>query len=134
MDQDADLVVATASLEVGVDDDRVGLVLQHKAPRDAASFLQRRGRAGRRRLTRPWTVVTLSDFGRDRLTYQAYDQLFAPELPARRLPVGNRFVLKIQATQAMLDWIGRRTQTDSRRVIRAPDQRSVTHTPARRRC
>ncbi|MFC8296586.1 protein DpdJ [Micromonospora orduensis] len=120
VDQEADLVVATASLEVGVDDDRVGLVMQHKAPRDAASFLQRRGRAGRRRLTRPWTVVTLSDFGRDRLTYQAYDQLFAPELPARRLPVGNRFVLKIQATQAMLDWVGRRTQCDSRRVAQAP--------------
>ncbi|MEG3632170.1 protein DpdJ [Micromonospora palythoicola] len=124
VDQDADLVVATASLEVGVDDDRVGLVMQHKAPRDAASFLQRRGRAGRRRLTRPWTVVTLSDFGRDRLTYQAYDQLFAPELPARRLPVGNRFVLKIQATQAMLDWVGRRTQCDSRRVVRAPDPKA----------
>ncbi|WBB72596.1 protein DpdJ [Micromonospora sp. WMMD1128] len=124
VDQDADLVVATASLEVGVDDDRVGLVIQHKAPRDAASFLQRRGRAGRRRLTRPWTVVTLSDFGRDRLTYQAYDQLFAPELPPRRLPVGNRFVLKIQATQAMLDWVGRRTQCDSRRLLRAPDRKS----------
>lgn len=121
VDEDADLVVATASLEVGVDDERVGLVIQHKAPRDAASFVQRRGRAGRRRLTRPWTVVTLSDFGRDRLTYQAYDQLFAPELPPRRLPVGNRFVLKIQATQAMLDWIARRTRCDSRRVVRAPD-------------
>ncbi|GIF63919.1 hypothetical protein Ais01nite_19540 [Asanoa ishikariensis] len=120
VDQDADLVVATASLEVGVDDERVGLVLQHKAPRDAASFLQRRGRAGRRRLTRPWTVVTLSDFGRDRLTYQAYDQLFAPELPARRLPVNNRFVLKIQATQALLDWLGRRASCDSRKVVRAP--------------
>jgi len=121
VDQDADLVVATASLEVGVDDERVGLVIQHKAPRDAASFLQRKGRAGRRRLSRPWTVVTLSDFGRDRLTYQAYDQLFAPELPARRLPVGNRFVLRIQATQAMLDWISRRTSFDARKVLRAPD-------------
>ncbi|GAA4243217.1 protein DpdJ [Dactylosporangium darangshiense] len=124
VDQDADLVVATASLEVGVDDDRVGLVIQHKAPRDAASFLQRRGRAGRRRLTRPWTVVTLSDFGRDRLTYQAYDQLFAPELPARRLPVGNRFVVKIQAALAMLDWVSRRTQCDARRVIRAPEPKA----------
>ncbi|MEV0731909.1 protein DpdJ [Polymorphospora sp. NPDC050346] len=130
VDQDSDLVVATASLEVGVDDDRVGLVLQHKAPRDAASFLQRRGRAGRRRLTRPWTVVTLSDFGRDRLTYQAYDQLFAPELPPRRLPVGNRFVLKIQAAQSMLDWIGRRAQCDSRQVVRAPASGKSRHRDA----
>ncbi|WP_229072216.1 protein DpdJ [Actinoplanes sp. DH11] len=127
VDQDADLVVATASLEVGVDDDRVGLVVQHKAPRDAASFLQRRGRAGRRRLTRPWTVVTLSDFGRDRLTYQAYDQLFDPELPARRLPVGNRFVLKIQAAQSMLDWIARRARCDSRRAVTAPAKGKDRH-------
>ena len=55
--------------------------------------------------TRPWTVVTLSDYGRDRLAYQAYDTLFAPELPARQLPVGNRYVLKIQAAQALLDWL-----------------------------
>ncbi|MFE9324120.1 protein DpdJ [Nocardia sp. NPDC052278] len=120
VDQDSDLVVATASLEVGVDDSRVGLVIQHKAPRDAAAFIQRRGRAGRRRGTRPWTVVTLSDYGRDRFTYQAYDTLFEPELPARRLPVANRFVLKIQATQALLDWLAQRVGTDTRQVLRAP--------------
>ncbi|SCF21006.1 Helicase conserved C-terminal domain-containing protein [Micromonospora haikouensis] len=123
VDQDADLVVATASLEVGYDDERVGLVLQHKAPHDAAAFIQRRGRAGRRRGTRPWTVVTLSDYGRDRLAYQAYDSLFSPELAATRLPVGNRFVLKIQGAQAMLDWLAglsQMTRIDPRRVLTAP--------------
>jgi ATP-dependent helicase Lhr and Lhr-like helicase len=123
VDQDADLVVATASLEVGYDDERVGLVLQHKAPHDAAAFLQRRGRAGRRRGTRPWTVVTLSDYGRDRLAYQAYDSLFSPELKPTRLPVGNRFVLKIQGTQAMLDWLAgapHGTRIDPRRLLTAP--------------
>lgn len=123
VDQDADLVVATASLEVGYDDERVGLVLQHKAPHDAAAFLQRRGRAGRRRGTRPWTVVTLSDYGRDRLAYQAYDTLFSPELAPTRLPVGNRFVLKIQGTQAMLDWLASAPQgirIDPRDLLKAP--------------
>ena len=63
---------------------------------------------------RPWTVVVLSDYGRDRLAYQAYDQLFDPELPARALPVGNRHVLKIQAALAALDWIaGRLTNVGS---------------------
>lgn len=119
--QDSDLVVATASLEVGFDDDRVGLVLQHKAPRDPASFVQRRGRAGRRRGTRPWTVVTLTDYGRDRLIYQAYDALFTPEIPARQLPVGNRFVLKIQAAQALLVWLSRRTGLDARAIVTAPN-------------
>lgn len=122
VDLDADLIVATASLEVGFDDPRVGLVLQHKAPYDTGGFLQRRGRAGRQRGSRPWTVVALSDYGRDRLTYQAYDQLFSPELAARRLPVGNRNVLRIQGTQALLDWLGaalaaRRRRIDPRQVL-----------------
>jgi hypothetical protein len=117
--------VATASLEVGFNDSRVGLVLQHKAPHDAAAFIQRRGRAGRTRGTRPWTVVTLSDYGRDRLAYQAYDMLFAPQVPARTLPVANRFVLKIQGTQALLDWLAvklrsRGVSADPRELLRAP--------------
>ena len=128
VDWGADLIVATASLEVGFNDPRVGLVLQHKAPRDAASFIQRRGRAGRLRSTRPWTVVVLSDYGRDRLAYQAYDSLFAPELPARRLPVGNRSVLKMQGTQALLDWLAlklasRDVGADPRDILRAPRER-----------
>lgn len=105
VDRDADLIVATASLEVGFNDPAVGLVLQHKAPHDAAAFIQRRGRAGRLRRTRPWTVVTLSDYGRDRFVYQAYESLFAPEVPPRRLPINNRFVLKMQGVQTLLDWM-----------------------------
>ncbi|WP_432097984.1 protein DpdJ [Streptomyces sp. WAC 04229] len=125
VDHNANLTVATASLEVGFNDPRVGLVLQHKAPRDAASFIQRRGRAGRERGTRPITVVTLSDYGRDRLAYQAYETLFAPQVPARSLPIGNRFVLKIQATQSLLDWAGRKLRSkklwaDPRKILKAP--------------
>ncbi|HET8658047.1 MAG TPA: protein DpdJ [Micromonosporaceae bacterium] len=107
---DADLVVATASLDVGFNDPRVGLILQHKSPRDPAQFVQRRGRAGRTRDMRPLTVVTLSDFGRDRLTYQAYDRLFDPDLAPRPLPVGNRYVLRMQATFALTDWLTRQLQ------------------------
>lgn len=125
VNREADLTVATASLEVGFNDPRVGLVMQHKAPRDAAAFIQRRGRAGRERRTRPMTVVTLSDYGRDRLAYQAYETLFAPEITARRLPVSNRFVLKIQGTQALLDWLGlklrsERVRADPRGLLKAP--------------
>src|SRR5258707_15671065 len=125
VERDADLVVATASLEVGYNDPSVGLVLQHEAPPDAAAFIQRRGRAGRTRGTRPWTVVALSDYGRDRLAYQAYDTLFAAEIPPRNLPVGNRFVLKIQGTQALLDWLGGQLTSsghggDPRDLLKAP--------------
>ena len=46
--QGSDVVVATAALEVGYNDPDVGGVMQHKAPRDWAAFLQRKGRAGDR--------------------------------------------------------------------------------------
>jgi len=112
--QDREVIVATASLEVGYNDEQVGLVLQHKAPRDAAAFIQRRGRAGRLPRQRPWTVVVLSDFGRDRIAYQSYERLFDPELPARSLPIANNAVRRMQAAYATLDWLStQRTQGNS---------------------
>jgi hypothetical protein len=102
----ADIVVATATLEVGYDDNRVGAVLQHKAPHDAAQFLQRRGRAGRDPIMRPWTVVVLSGWGRDRRSWQLHEDLFDPELRARSLPLKNRYVLRMQAVYALMDWLG----------------------------
>ncbi|MEU7527724.1 protein DpdJ [Saccharothrix sp. NPDC042600] len=102
---EAQVVVATATLEVGFDDERVGAVVQHKAPHDAAQFLQRKGRAGRSQRTRPWTVVVLSDWGRDREAWDGYDALFDPDLPPRNLPVENLYVLRIQAVYALLDWL-----------------------------
>ncbi|RUW54565.1 hypothetical protein EOA32_04990 [Mesorhizobium sp. M1A.F.Ca.ET.072.01.1.1] len=106
-----DIIVATASLEVGFNDPRVGAVIQHKAPRDVAQFLQRKGRAGRSRRMRPWTVAVLSDYGRDRLAYQSYDLLFDPELPLRTLPVGNRYVRRIQAIYATLDYLSQASRS-----------------------
>ena len=100
-----DLIVATASLEVGYNDPLVGGVVQHKAPRDVAQFLQRKGRAGRSRRMRPWTIAILSDYGRDRIAYQGYDLLFDPELPLRTLPINNRYVVRIQAVYATMDYL-----------------------------
>ena len=107
VDAGADIVVATASLEVGFDDPNVGAVLQHKAPRDPAQFLQRRGRAGRNPAMRPWTVVVLSDYGRDRLAFQSYETLFAPIVQPTQLPLRNRVILKMQATWWLLDYLSR---------------------------
>ena len=110
VDAAADIVVATAALEVGFDDPTVGAVIQHKAPRGMAGYLQRKGRAGRIRGMRPWMVVVLSDYGRDRLAYQNYDLLFDPELPVRTLPLSNRYVTRMQAVYASLDYLGERLQ------------------------
>ncbi|MEV6416166.1 protein DpdJ [Kribbella sp. NPDC051718] len=105
VDVTSQLVVATASLEVGFDDPDVGAVLQHKAPRGVAAFLQRRGRAGRQRGMRPYTAVVLSDYGRDRTAYAAWDSLFDPVIPELVLPIRNRAVLRMQAALSMLDWL-----------------------------
>jgi hypothetical protein len=107
VDASADIVVATASLEVGFDDPSVGAVIQHKAPRDPAQFIQRRGRAGRDPTMRPWTMVVLSDFGRDRLAFQSYEALFDPVVPRVALPLRNRSILKMQATWWLLDRLSR---------------------------
>jgi len=105
IDAKADIVLATSSLEVGYDDPDVGMVLQHKAPRSAASFLQRKGRAGRRQGMRPWTVVVLTDHGRDRWAFRDSEQLFSPVLDRLSLPVFNPYLLRIQATWFLVDWI-----------------------------
>jgi hypothetical protein len=110
VDSDAEVIVATAVLEVGFDDPVVGAVIQHKAPRGSAGFLQRKGRGGRTRGMRPWTVVVLSDYGRDRATYQSYDLLFDPELPVRTIPLGNRYITRMQAVYASIDYLAMRLQ------------------------
>jgi hypothetical protein len=109
VDNDSELVVATATLEVGYSDDNVGAVLQHKAPADASRFIQRKGRAGRLIEMRPWTVVTLSEWGRDKLAWQLYDQFLFPQIADRYLPINNRYVQRIQAVYSTLDWLAIRT-------------------------
>jgi DEAD/DEAH box helicase/Helicase conserved C-terminal domain len=110
-----DVVVATSALEVGYDDPRVGAVLQHKAPRDIAQYLQRRGRAGRLQKQRPWTVAVFSDYGRDRLAFQSYETILDPSIPVKSLPLGNQSVRKMQAAMCLVDWIAMRLGADGPR-------------------
>lgn len=107
VDATANVIVATSSLEVGFNDPDVGAIVQHKAPRTAASFLQRRGRAGRPRGMRPITVLVLSDYGRDRAAFQSYEQLFDPSVEIAPLPIRNLYVLRMQAVYATLEWIAK---------------------------
>lgn len=113
VDAASEVVVATSALEVGFDDNRVGAVVQHKAPLDMASFLQRKGRAGRTRLMRPWMITVLSDFGRDRLAFQDYDRLFLPVLRKQTLPIRNRHVLRMQAVLTLIDWLAEQVQPNN---------------------
>ncbi len=122
VDSSSDVVIATSSLEVGYDDPNVGMVVHHKAPRSAASFLQRKGRAGRQRGIRPWTLVVLSDFGKDRWAFRDSEQIFHPELDALKIPALNPYVVRIQATQFLIDWIGSKVgQGEPYRYLANPD-------------
>ncbi|WP_144551315.1 protein DpdJ [Peribacillus simplex] len=103
---DAKLVIATSTLEVGYNDPQVGAVIQHKAPHSVASFIQRKGRAGRQRGMRPWTVVITSAYGRDRFVYEYPEQLFSPNLTNLTLPTRNVYVQRIQVGYAIMDWFG----------------------------
>lgn len=105
VNQSANVVVATASLEVGYNDPTVGAVIQHKAPRNVASYLQRKGRAGRRRGMRPWMYTILSDFGRDRIAFQQYEQLIDPKVNTTKLPTENSHIHKMHSALATLEWL-----------------------------
>ncbi len=105
VNSNANLVIATSTLEVGFNDPEVGVVVQHKAPRSLASFLQRKGRSGRTRQMRPWMVVVTSAYGRDRWAFQHTENLFNPHLESINLPLDNYYVRKIQATYALMDWL-----------------------------
>ena len=127
----AEIVVATASLEVGIDDPHVGAVLQHKASRSGAAFIQRRGRAGRSQRMRPLTALVLSDYGRDRLAYQGYEQLFNPRLRPTSLPTSNRHLQKLQASAVLLDFLASRLEAESLegdlwRDLRGPEDQPET--------
>mgnify|MGYP000571270968 CR=1 FL=1 len=103
-DHSAEIIVTTATLEVGFNDAEVGAVIQHKAPKGVASYLQRKGRAGRQRIMRPLMIIVLSEFGRDRVAYQQYEKLVDPEVKLMNLPIDNSHVQKMQASLAVLDW------------------------------
>lgn len=106
----SDLVIATSSLEVGFDDPEVGAIVHHKRPSSMASFVQRKGRAGRRPHVRPWTVVVLSDYAADRYMFHNSERLFRPEIETIFLPVCNPYVLRQQAVYFLMDWLGQQVR------------------------
>jgi len=60
----ADIVLTTPSLEVGIDVDTIVATLHYRAPRTIFSFIQRRGRAGRK-LDKAFTFVVLGNTSMD---------------------------------------------------------------------
>lgn len=113
---DQDIVFATTSLEVGYDDPSIQFVLQHHAPTNTASFVQKKGRAGRALQDRPITALTLSKGSfRDAFYYQNPELLTEPDDYQPALNPDNDFVQRYHAVALFFDELTRRTRTDHRR-------------------
>ena len=87
-----DVVVATSALEVGVDDERIKSTIHYLPPRTVFSFIQRRGRAGRRTGEISYTLMILGNtpsdhfyfFRRNRLINGRYELPLNPQNPVLR--------------------------------------------------
>jgi superfamily II DNA/RNA helicase len=101
---DKDLIPTSPSLEVGYDDDAIQLVYQHKAPSNAASFIQRRGRAGRNVDDSPIIVTLLWPYRRDDAFYFFRPEaLYAPTFDDVPLNAGNFMVQRTHTLLAFFD-------------------------------
>lgn len=112
-----DIIFATTSLEVGYDDPSIQFVLQHHAPSNVASFVQKKGRAGRDLNDRPVTAVTLSRSSyRDAFYYHNTAALTDPSDYEPALNWENDFVQRFHAVALLLDELTARTGRGWQRV------------------
>jgi hypothetical protein len=106
--QSSDIVFSTSSLEVGYDDPDIGLVYQHYAPHNLASFIQRKGRGGRGTDDRPVTGVTLSVYSpRDSWYFRKPENMLSTDGFDVPLNPDNFFVRRGQVLATMLDGFAR---------------------------
>ena len=104
----SDVIFATSALEVGYDDPDINLVYQHYAPRNLASFIQRKGRGGRGLDDRPITGVTLSLYSsRDSWWFRKPHEMISPTNFDTPLNPDNFFVRRGQMLSATLDAFAR---------------------------
>jgi hypothetical protein len=108
MIEKSDLVFATSTLEVGYDDPAISLVYQHYAPTNLASFVQRKGRGGRRTADRPLTGVTLSIHSpRDAWYFRSPRKMLGAADFRVPINMGNIFVQRGQTLALILDVLAR---------------------------
>jgi hypothetical protein len=108
-----DLIITTSALEVGYDDEALMCVIQYTAPSNIASFVQRKGRGGRKVGTRPIVVTVLSPYkSTDSFLFRNHHILTDPVF--RKLPLNpqNRFLQRIHSFYALMDWAAYRASRD----------------------
>jgi hypothetical protein len=100
------VIVATPTLEVGVDMNNVANVVMHRAMRDIASYRQKAGRAGREKNSVVNVTTVLSKRSQDYEFYNHHGKLILQ--PIRKVvPVAsmNRSVMLSQAYMCVMDFI-----------------------------
>ncbi len=110
-----DLIITTSALEVGYDDEALMCVIQYTAPSNVASFVQRKGRGGRKVGTRPIVVTVLSPYkSTDLFLFRNQHLLTAPTF--RKLPLNaqNRYLQRIHGFYALFDWLAYRAHAAGR--------------------
>ncbi|HYF76061.1 MAG TPA: helicase-related protein [Symbiobacteriaceae bacterium] len=93
--RNSDVIIASPALEVGVDIPGVGATVHYKTPRAVFSFIQRKGRAGRRPTQFPMTISVLAGSDpMDAFHFKQFDRLVKGQY---RLPLNpdNAFIESI---------------------------------------
>ncbi|MBD2665159.1 putative helicase [Richelia sinica FACHB-800] len=104
-----DLIITTTALEVGYDDEALMCVLQYTAPANVASFVQRKGRGGRKVGTRPIVVTVLSPYkSTDLFLFRNEHILTDPTFQKLPLNSQNRYLQRIHGFYAFFDWLAYR--------------------------
>jgi|GEM_PF-2440603 len=109
IDPEDDLVITTSALEVGYDDEDLMCVIQYQAPTNVASFVQRKGRGGRKVGTRPIVVTVLSPYKPTDL-FLFRNEHFLTDPTFQKLPLNpqNRYLQRIHGFYAFFDWLAYR--------------------------
>lgn len=106
MPSDYDMTVATSVLEVGYDDVSIMGIVQYKAPRNVASFVQRKGRGGRRVSDRSITLTAINpNHANDVHLYRNAHVLTDPLFTKLPLNVENEQVLKTHGILSFFDYV-----------------------------
>ena len=106
IDPEDDLIITTSALEVGYDDEDLMCVLQYQAPANVASYVQRKGRGGRKVGTRPIIVTVLSPYKpTDLFLFRNEHLLTDPTFQKLPLNPQNRYLQRIHGFYAFIDWL-----------------------------
>lgn len=109
IESDDDLIITTTALEVGYDDEALMCVLQYTAPANVASFVQRKGRGGRKVGTRPIVVTVLNPYKpTDLFLFRNEHLLTDPTFQKLPLNSQNRYLQRIHGFYALFDWLAYR--------------------------